>query len=571
MTFLIPQTFIDELLLRVDLVEFIDSYLPLKKHGASYLACCPFHSEKTPSFNVIAKKQFYHCFGCGVSGNAISFAMNYLQQPFPAAVESLARRTGMQVPRPDTVEIDAKTLNLYTLMRRVTQFYTDLLKKNNPQASAYLAERGVDSLVAEKYQLGYAPVGWQTLDGYFKKQREFLIITGMLIQNEQGKVYDRYRNRILFPLHDQHGRVIGFGGRSLDDQQKPKYLHSPETPLFQKNRELYGLYQLLKHAKNVPRILVVEGYMDVIALAQHGINYAVATLGTATSTYHVQRLSKHTQHLFFCFDGDAAGRNAAWKALENSLPHLDVEFEASFVFLPEGHDPDSLVRQEGMLAFEQRLNSATPLHQLFFDTLMQPLDNRSLSGKGQLISSAKPYMLKMQDGPYKQLMMQELSRRTHLESHRVHQYIDAEVIMAPAKHREIKRTPVRVATSLILQYPEIYTACKQHLDAYPFLGHPTLKSILQQIDTNPKITTASLVEIFRDDPAFDALNMLVTWEHQGEPEALRREFMDIMVFLCKQDREESIQRLLEYSRAQPLDSAQRQTLQRLLKERHQTH
>ena len=429
----------------------------------------------------------------------------------------------------------------------------------------------MNKTVIDQYQLGYAPAGWQTLLGFFKKQREFLIITGMLIQNEQGKIYDRYRNRILFPLHDQHGRVIGFGGRSLDDEQKPKYLNSPETPLFQKNRELYGLYQLLKHAKHVPRVLVVEGYMDVIALAQHGINYAVATLGTATSTYHVQRLSKHTQHLFYCFDGDTAGRKAAWKALENSLPYLDAVLEASFVFLPEGQDPDSLVRQEGMAAFELRLNQAMPLHQFFFDTLMQALDNRSLAGKSQLISNAKPYMLKMQEGPYKQLMLQELSRHTHLESHRVHQYIEDEVKLAPTQQREVKRTPVRVATSLLLQYPELYTVCKDNVEAHPFVGHPILKSILQHIALYPKTTTASLVEAFREDPAFEALNTLVTWEHQGEEVALQQEFMDIMVFLCKQDREENIQRFLEISRTSSLDPDQRQTLQRLLKERHQTH
>lgn len=564
----IPESFLHDLLTRVDLVEFIDSYVPLKKRGTSYLACCPFHSEKNPSFNVIAKKQFYHCFGCGVSGNAISFAMNYLNQPFLEAVETLARRVGMQVPR--TEQKNTQLPNLYALLQRVTDYYQTTLQQKGAVALTYLTQRGVDALTATRYQLGYAPAGWHALDTPFKHHKDDLITTGMLIKNEQGKVYDRYRHRLMFPIHDQHGRVIGFGGRALDDEEKPKYLNSPETPLFQKSRELYGLHQVLSQEKNPAYILIVEGYMDVIALSQHGIPHAVATLGTATSAYHVQRLSKHTQHLVFCFDGDTAGRQAAWKALDNTLAQLDSGIEAAFVFLPDGHDPDSLIRQEGRSAFEQRIHNATPLHQFFLDTLMQPLDIHTLAGKSELIRTAKPALGKIPEGPYKQLMMHELARRTRLESHRIEQWINQDVLpFVQTTHQPIQRTPLRLATALLLQHPELYTTCFTHLKAHPIEGNPVFKAVLHHLEQHPKLNTAALIESFRDDSMFDILNKLAAWEHQVPEETLQQEFLDIVVFLSKKDRETQIQRFIEKSRQQPLSEEERQTLQSLLKKQHQ--
>ena len=343
---LISRPFIDELLNRTDIVEFIDSYVPLKKRGTSHTACCPFHSEKTPSFNVVAKKQFYHCFGCGASGNAISFAMNYLHMSFSDAVETLAARIGLQVQREGQTEKNQQSLNLYEFLNRVSLFYQKTLKTAGHAAITYLKKRDVSGEVARLYQLGYAPASWQTLELQFKQNKNELIATGMLIPKDDGKAYDRYRQRIMFPIHDRHGRIIGFGGRAIEPAQKPKYLNSPETVIFQKSRELYGLHQILQQQSEITNILIVEGYMDVIALAQHGINNSVATLGTATSSYHIQLLSKYTKQLIFCFDGDAAGRQAAWRALESSLPHLNAGLDASFIFLPEGHDPDSLVRAE---------------------------------------------------------------------------------------------------------------------------------------------------------------------------------------------------------------------------------
>ena len=568
---LIPQTFIDELINRTDIIEFIDSYVPLKKRGTSHIACCPFHNEKNPSFNVIPKKQFYHCFGCGASGNVISFAMNYLHQSFPEAIETLALRAGLSVPREQTSEKNTQAMNLYHLLERVANFYQDTLKSDGLNAIHYLKQRKLSGSIAKLYQLGFAPSGWQTLENKFKHCKQELIATGMIIQKDDGKTYDRYRNRIMFPIHDRLGRMIGFGGRTIDNEQKPKYLNSPETVIFQKNRELYGLHQALKHNNNPTQLIIVEGYMDVIALAQHGIMNAVATLGTATSTYHIQLLSKHTKQLVFCFDGDAAGRKAAWRGLESSLTHLNTGLDARFIFLPDGHDPDSLVREEGPDAFRQRLQNAVPLNQFFFDTLTQDLDHTNLTGKSQLVNLAKPYLLKMTDGPYKQLMMNELARLTRIETHRIGQLIDeknTETNSEPEKN--IARTPLRVATALLLQNPELYAAGTALIDLTQLDNkrHHVLITLMEQIKTNPSINTATLVEAWRNSPLFDSINMLATWPHQVPDDALSQEFSDILIFLTKQNKHNEVQHLIEKSRHEGLTKSEQQTLQMMLKERH---
>ena len=420
---LIPQQFIDELLAKTDIINFIDSYVPLKKQGASHAACCPFHDEKTPSFNVIAKKQFYHCFGCGVSGNVISFAMSYLNQDFPEAIETLAARAGLEVPKDSqSTRSHVKSLPLYELLDKIAVFYQNKLQTSGHDATSYLENRGVSADIIKRYQIGYAPKGWHALEQPFKPHLNALITTGMLVLKDDQSTYDRYRHRIMFPIHDRHGRLIGFGGRAIDKDQKPKYLNSPETVIFQKNRELYGLHQVLKTHPNPKDILIVEGYMDVVALAEHGFLNAVATLGTATSTYHLQLLSKHTQTLIFCFDGDAAGMKAALRALENTLPILDGKLNAQFIFLPEGEDPDSLVRLEGHEAFMQRIKQATPLHEHLLHMLTESLDMTSLAGRSQLLGAITPFYQKIPDGPYKQLLLDELARLTHLDAHRIEKH-----------------------------------------------------------------------------------------------------------------------------------------------------
>ncbi|RUQ93365.1 DNA primase [Legionella septentrionalis] len=572
MTGLIPRPFIDELLNRTDIIELIDSYVPLKKRGNSHLACCPFHNEKTPSFNVLAKKQFYHCFGCGASGNAISFIMNYLHLGFVETIETLALRVGMQVPREENHSHN-KSSDLYQLLKQVAQFFQKQLKENQETIS-YLKKRGVSGEIARLYQLGYAPSGWHVLETQFKSRRNELIAAGMLVQKENGQTYDRYRHRVIFPIHDRHGRIIGFGGRILASEQQPKYLNSPETVIFQKNRELYGLHQIIQQKTVINHIVVVEGYMDVIALAEHGILNAVATLGTATSTFHIQLLSKHTKNIIFCFDGDAAGRKAAWRALESTLPSLNEGLAANFIFLPEGHDPDSLVRAEGKDKFLQRLQQAIPLNQYFFTTLTEDYDSTNLSSRTQLVNAAKPYLLKMPEGPYKEMMLDELARLTRIEHHRLTQLLEDKVsINLHDASVNMARSPLRLAVALLLQNPELYQAHSQELPPH-LLDAPNqaiLQTLIQQIAEHPGINTASLVEFWRDSNLFESMNKLAAWDHQVPEAALSKEFLDIMNFLIKQNRENKIQQLLEKSRTMSLTESDRLQLQDMLKERHKVN
>lgn len=571
MSGLIPQPFIDDLLHRTDLVELIDSYVPLKKRGTSHIACCPFHNEKSPSFNVVAKKQFYHCFGCGASGNAISFVMNYLNQGFVDAIETLAARVGLTVPRDGQIEKNNTSNDLYKLLAEISVHYQKKLKHEGKNAIDYLRNRGLSGAIAKLYQLGFAPEGWHNLDKAYPRHQRDLIATGMLIQSDDGKIYDRYRNRIMFPIHDRHGRIIGFGGRVLDADQKPKYLNSPETVIFQKNRELYGLHQILNQKKSIDHIIIVEGYMDVIALAQHSILNAVATLGTATSTYHIQLLAKHTKKLIFCFDGDTAGKQAAWRGLESSLPHLDAGLDASFIFLPDGHDPDSLVRAEGNESFLKRLEQATPLHRFFFDTLTKDINLLNPAGKTQLVHLAKPHLQKIAEGPYKQLLIDDLARLTHLDNHRLNSLIaDQNEVSLSDKEAAITRSPIRIAVALLLQSPEVYTLSKNQID--PALLHKNehhiLLAILEQLANNPSATTATLIESWRNTSYFDSINKLAAWNHQVPEQELLKEFIDTLLFLQKQNKELIIRQFINKSRQEGLTETERNNLLEMLKERH---
>lgn len=569
---LIPQSFIDELLRGTDLVELIDSYVPLKKRGNAHIACCPFHNEKSPSFNVIAKKQFYHCFGCGASGNAISFIMNYLNAGFPEAVETLATRLGLTVPREGQGEKNNSSQDLYKLLAEVSLYYQKKLKYEGQEAIHYLRGRGLSGDIAKLYQLGFAPEGWHLLEKAFPRHQRDLIATGMLIKNDDGKIYDRYRKRIMFPIHDRHGRIIGFGGRVLNADQKPKYLNSPETALFQKSRELYGLHQILSQKKAADHIIIVEGYMDVIALAQHGIGNAVATLGTATSTFHIQLLAKHTQHIIFCFDGDAAGTQAAWRGLESSLPHLNNGLEASFIFLPEAHDPDSLVREEGKDAFLNRLKKAIPLHRFFFDSLTKEINLKSPAGKTQLINLAKPLLQKMVEGTYKQLLINDLARLTHLENHRINLLlINPETTSSLDLPMMITRTPLRIAIALLLQNPEIYLQSIKEIDSSQLHReeHSILLKLLDQLAHNPQTNTAALIEVWRDTPHFESMNKLASWTHQVPELELIKEFIDNILLLQKQNHSErTISDLIKKSDQQGLPRDEQLALMEMIQKKH---
>lgn len=423
---LIPQSFIDDLLNRTDIVDVVSSRIQLKKTGKNYSACCPFHKEKSPSFTVSPDKQFYYCFGCGAGGNALGFVMDHDQMEFPQAVEELAKRAGMDVPREDGGRggkpRQPSDSPLYALLKAAADFYRQALKSHPQRRAAvdYLKGRGLSGEIARDFGLGFAPPGWDNLLKHLagdSLQHKAMIDAGLLVENpDSGKRYDRFRDRVIFPIHDSRGRVIAFGGRVLGDD-KPKYLNSPETPVFHKGQELYGLFEARKHNRNLDEIMVVEGYMDVIALAQQGLRNAVATLGTATSEEHLKRLFRLVPSVLFCFDGDQAGRNAAWRALEAALPNLQDGRRARFLFLPEGEDPDTLVRSEGTDAFRARIHQhAQPLADYFFQQLSEEADPRSLEGKAHLVTLAAPLIDKIPGNTLRALMRQRLTQITGLST-----------------------------------------------------------------------------------------------------------------------------------------------------------
>lgn len=421
---LIPQFFIDDLLARIDIVDLVDQRVKLKKTGRNYSACCPFHKEKTPSFSVSPDKQFYYCFGCGASGNALSFVMDYDHLDFPEAVEILAGQLGLEVPREEGAHKQRSPdhSDLYSLMNQVVDVYSRQLRQHeqSPRILDYLKRRGLDAQTCQHFAIGFAPPGWDNLKSELATSAERekqLIAAGMLVHNdERNTVYDRFRDRVIFPIRDSRGRYIAFGGRVLGDE-KPKYLNSPESPIFHKGKELYGLYEARQANRKLSRILVVEGYMDVVALAQHGITNAVATLGTATTADHMQRLFKVVPEVVFCFDGDDAGRRAAWRALESTLGNMLDGRQARFLFLPQGEDPDSIVRSEGAESFAERIKSqAVSLDNLLFRELEAELDLATMDGRARLAKLAQPYIDRLPDGLFRQLMLNQLSERTGLDA-----------------------------------------------------------------------------------------------------------------------------------------------------------
>jgi DNA primase len=413
---MIPQSFIQDLLHRVDIVDVVDRYVKLKKAGANFVACCPFHSEKSPSFTVSATKQFYHCFGCGAHGTAVGFMMEYSGLGYVDAIKDLAQSVGMKVPEVERSEYSqrkaSESHDLYGVLLDAARFYGKCLKES-PRAVDYLKSRGLSGEIAKRFGIGYAPEGWQGLAGAFSDYANASLVSAGLVKQNEGKRYDVFRDRIMFPIVDVRGNVIGFGGRILDTGE-PKYLNSPETPVFEKGRELYGLYQARRAIRDAERVLVVEGYMDVVALAQHGIEYAVATLGTATTGLHVQKLLRQADEVVFSFDGDAAGRRAAWRALENSLPELTDGKQVRFLFLPQGDDPDTYVRAHGKAGLEAILQSAVPLSRYLLDELSAQVDLSSAEGRASLVHAAKPLVSKLQKTAFRVQILRELAERSRL-------------------------------------------------------------------------------------------------------------------------------------------------------------
>jgi len=509
----IPQNFIDELLTRTDIIDVIDAYVPLKKAGKNHKACCPFHEEKTPSFNVNQDKQFYYCFGCTASGTAITFLMEHLRIGFVEAIEDLASRAGMEIPREAYNSEDSSSVSnkLYELLESITEYYTNELKnnKNTNNIINYIKKRNINNETRVEFELGFAPPGWDNLVSNFGKSKEtikLLVDAGVIIKNDRGSYYDRFRNRLIFPIRDQRGRVIGFGGRVLGDET-PKYLNSPETQIFQKGRELYGLFQARKASRDLKDIYIVEGYMDVIALAQFGIKNVVATLGTAATFEHIGKLFRITNKLIFCFDGDKAGKKAAWRALENSLSLLKNGRQVYFIFLPNNEDPDTFVNKNGKNAFINT-EMLTPLSDFLFNSISHNINLEILEGRSEMINKTLPYLAKLPLDPYKDIIVKELSKITGYEVNDIQKQLsipeksDLKKLKNSNKKVENNRgiEKIRWLIRCLLHQPSLALNVEstESLLALESSGIDFLCELIQLIKKNPNITLAGILENWRD-------------------------------------------------------------------------
>jgi DNA primase len=519
----IPDSFLDELVSRSDIVDIVGARVPLKKAGREYKACCPFHNEKSPSFSVSAEKQFYHCFGCGAHGTVIGFLMQYEKMEFLDAVADLAQRAGMELPRSALAERDPGSADLHDVMVKAARFFEQNLR-DNARAQAYVERRGLNGDTSAKFSLGYAPDSWDALLKRFgtgDEERRRLFQVGLVLERsgESSGYYDRFRDRLMFPIRDSRGRVIGFGGRVIDAGE-PKYMNSPETPLFHKGRELYGLYEARQARGDFKRLLVVEGYMDVVRLHQAGITYAVATLGTATTQEHLNKIFKMTSEVVFCFDGDRAGLKAAWRALENALPLAKDGRELKFMFLPEGHDPDTLVAEEGAEAFENRLRASLPLSEYLVQQLLSEVDLASVDGRAKLMALAGPLFARMPEGIYREMLADRLALKAGIPANKLKEFFAAgepakrfaAAGTEPAGRRHGRISSGRgnlltQAITLVLHHPAAAGAISDPalLSGIDRPGVPVLQELLEQAATAASPNTAILLERWRDRPEYGRL------------------------------------------------------------------
>jgi DNA primase len=588
----IPQSFINELLARVDIVDIIERRISLKKTGKNYSACCPFHNEKTPSFSVSPDKQFYYCFGCGVSGNALSFIMEYEGQDFVPAIEDLAQSMGMEIPR-ESYSGPLQNFNddLFKVMDKVSAHYQNQLKTNPAAKNAieYLKKRGLSGEIAKVYGIGFAPEGWQNLleiNHQSKNLQQDLVDTGMMIKNDKGHTYDRFRDRIMFPIRNRRGQTIGFGGRIID-QGEPKYLNSPETKLFHKGRELYGLYEMRKQLRNISHILIVEGYMDVVALAQFGIFNATATLGTATSSEHLQTLFRICNKVVFCFDGDKAGRAAALRALQNALPLMKDAREIRMMFLPDGEDPDTMVRKVGADGFNQQVTDSITLFDFLIQHLTSQVDMNTFEGPAQLVHIAKPFLHAINDPILRTRFEQKLAQLAGLSekqfqqatkqemptinSSTVSQNTETSLInkqeLAPKPIKIKGKAPFRRAISLLLQNPDALPAAK--LDWISHLDEPGARifnQLISLIENNESITTGMLIEHWRGKAEEKHLKQLAYTDLLIKRDQIPAELADLLSRLEKELIIDEWDRLVAKSKRQPLNSQEKQSLKSLQKE-----
>ena len=568
---MIQQEFIEEVLERTDIVEIIEPRVTLKKSGQNYTGLCPFHDEKSPSFSVSQNKQFYYCFGCQASGSALKFLMEFDRMDFVSSIEHLAQRVGLEVPRDQKSDPDAsqKRKSIYEVLDQSTSFFREQLKSHESRVRAvdYLKGRGLSGEIARDFGVGYAPPGWDNLMSKLaisNADRQLLIDSGMLTeQAEEGKTYDRFRDRIMFPIRDLRGRTIAFGGRVLDDDAKPKYLNSPETDVFHKGRELYGLFEARKRVRKLNKLIVVEGYMDVVALAQHGVGYSVATLGTATSTDHIERMFRIVPQIVFCFDGDNAGRNAAWKALLSTLPAMEDGCSAKFLFVPDGDDPDSLIRREGQEKFEARIGKAQGLTDFFFQTLGSDLDLESVEGLAALSKLSVPLIAQVSEGVFKQLMIQELSRRTGVDSEKLLGITGLDR-SSPTRdrpppvnrrQRQLKQSGLgEHATRILLRQPDVANLVDDgglaKLDGVAEwqLLVELVRWVQQSKDTSPML----LLSHYQDGPYFDYLRGLAEQDPMLSQDQLADEFLDTLRKMVRESESEQKQRVIDDLTQKPL-------------------
>jgi DNA primase len=595
----IPQHFIDELVARTDIVEVIGSRVQLKRAGRDYKACCPFHDEKTPSFTVSPDKQFYHCFGCGAHGTSLGFLMAYDHLGFVEAIEDLAARAGLEVPREGRETEHRPNEELYVALERAALYFRQSLS-TAANAREYLAKRGLTAETIAKFGIGYAPPRWDALlsrYGDTETERQNLLRAGLIVERSRdaggdratagGGHYDRFRDRVMFPIRDTRGRVIAFGGRVLDGSE-PKYLNSPETELFHKGRELYALYECRQATRTLTRLLVVEGYMDAVSLHQAGVTYAVATLGTATTPDHLQRIFRLVGEVVFCFDGDRAGRAAAWRALENAVSEVKQGRQVRFMFLPDGHDPDSLVRAEGAAAFEARIAAAMPLGEYLLGELSARVgDTSSVDGRARLVELARPLLRRIPSDVYRELLTTQLAEAVRMPPARL-----ADLLAGTDASPRESRVPVRggparrvrgpgIATSrgnlvrqavgLVVHFPGAARAVNlaeiDSLSGVDRPGVPLLIELLTQAREDTPANTAVLLERWRDRPDHSALSKLAAAEPlvSDESSAAAELVSAVRRLVTEEGPARRLDDLLAKARESELDELEKSELQSLLK------
>ncbi|QHM93324.1 DNA primase [Kosakonia sacchari] len=573
----IPRVFINDLLARTDIVDLIDARVKLKKQGKNYHACCPFHNEKTPSFTVNGEKQFYHCFGCGAHGNALDFLMNYDKLEFVESVEELAAMHNLDVPfeagsGPSLIERHQRQ-TLYQLMDGLNAFYQQSLTQPAAEpARQYLSRRGLSSEIIERFAIGYAPPGWDNVLKRFggnSENRKSLIDAGMLVTNDQGRSYDRFRERVMFPIRDKRGRVIGFGGRVLGNDT-PKYLNSPETDIFHKGRQLYGLYEAQQDNDEPQRLLVVEGYMDVVALAQYGINYAVASLGTSTTADHIQLLFRVTKNVICCYDGDRAGRDAAWRALETALPYMSDGRQLRFMFLPDGEDPDTLVRKEGKEAFEARMEQALPLSTFLFNSLLPQADLTTPDGTTQLAALALPLINQVPGETLRIQLRQLLGNKIGIfDDAQLDRLMPKQVESATTRPApQLKRTTMRILIGLLIQNPELAPKVPplEGLDHSRLAGLGLFTELVNTCLSQPGLTTGQLLEHYRGTKEAATLEKLSMWDDIADKDIAEKTFTDALNHMFDSMLERRQEELIARDRTHGLSSEERRELWQLNQE-----